>query len=300
MPLFGPPNVEKMSAKGDVKGLIKALGYHKDPDIPLSASGALAEMGTGSIEPLIAALHDNDKTVQKSAAEVLVKIGSPAVDMLVKAAVSRKVDKEAIKVLNQLGEQAVMRAGQELLERFLRAGEDCKDAASALADVGPPLVDSLVSILKDPQTDQVCNVQGSMCFILAYNMERMPHYGELLKELAARIEMGISLQGLTAGVLGEIGDKRAVEPLLGLLSSQDDLTRWVAAGSLFSIGHPLAVEPLLSLLTEQDLLITGKGLTWVLIGDGDTVKPLLADHHAGKRGAVEVMKKLGWGKTARR
>jgi hypothetical protein len=27
MGLFGPPDVEKMKAKGDVKGLIKALGY---------------------------------------------------------------------------------------------------------------------------------------------------------------------------------------------------------------------------------------------------------------------------------
>jgi len=29
MPLFGPPNVEKLKAKRDVKGLIKALGYQK-------------------------------------------------------------------------------------------------------------------------------------------------------------------------------------------------------------------------------------------------------------------------------
>ena len=30
MPLFGPPNVKKLKAKGNVKGLIKALGYDKD------------------------------------------------------------------------------------------------------------------------------------------------------------------------------------------------------------------------------------------------------------------------------
>ena len=31
MPLFGKPNVRKMKEEGDVKGLIKALSYTKDP-----------------------------------------------------------------------------------------------------------------------------------------------------------------------------------------------------------------------------------------------------------------------------
>ena len=32
MPLFGPPNVEKLKAKRSVDGLIKALGYKKDSE----------------------------------------------------------------------------------------------------------------------------------------------------------------------------------------------------------------------------------------------------------------------------
>ena len=31
MPMFGPPDVSKLDAKGDVPGLIKALGFQKDP-----------------------------------------------------------------------------------------------------------------------------------------------------------------------------------------------------------------------------------------------------------------------------
>ena len=30
MGLFGPPNVEKLKAKSDIDGLIKALAYEKD------------------------------------------------------------------------------------------------------------------------------------------------------------------------------------------------------------------------------------------------------------------------------
>jgi hypothetical protein len=38
MPLFGPPNVEKLKAKGDAPGLIKALGYQKDGPVHQAAS----------------------------------------------------------------------------------------------------------------------------------------------------------------------------------------------------------------------------------------------------------------------
>ena len=40
MGLFGPPNVEEMQAKGDVKGLIKGLGYWND-DVSMFLGGNL-------------------------------------------------------------------------------------------------------------------------------------------------------------------------------------------------------------------------------------------------------------------
>ena len=41
MPLFGPPNIEKLKEKRDVEGLIKAL-RHKDAKIRCDAAEALA------------------------------------------------------------------------------------------------------------------------------------------------------------------------------------------------------------------------------------------------------------------
>jgi hypothetical protein len=41
MPLFGPPNVEKMKAKGNVKGLIKALNYYQNMRVRRAAAEAL-------------------------------------------------------------------------------------------------------------------------------------------------------------------------------------------------------------------------------------------------------------------
>ena len=91
MPLFGPPNIEKLKAKGNIKGLIKALGYKKDAAIRQAAAQALMEMGFGwsavealrkigdarAVEPLIAALRDGDSDVRYKAARALWGIGDP-------------------------------------------------------------------------------------------------------------------------------------------------------------------------------------------------------------------------------
>ncbi|MCC7162462.1 MAG: HEAT repeat domain-containing protein [Anaerolineae bacterium] len=44
MPLFGPPNIEKLKAKHDVNGLIKALGDQKNSDLRAKAAKALGEI----------------------------------------------------------------------------------------------------------------------------------------------------------------------------------------------------------------------------------------------------------------
>lgn len=54
MALFGPPNVDKLKAKSDVKGLIKAVGYTKDAQVRQHAAEALGDIGDErAIEPLI-------------------------------------------------------------------------------------------------------------------------------------------------------------------------------------------------------------------------------------------------------
>lgn len=78
MDFFGPPNVEKMKRKRNIKGLIKALGYEKEIRIRRDAAEALGEIGDPrALEPLIAALRDKDKSLTLVAAEALGQIGDP-------------------------------------------------------------------------------------------------------------------------------------------------------------------------------------------------------------------------------
>jgi HEAT repeat protein len=70
--LFGPPNIEKMKTKRDIKGLIKALGYKKDNNVRLLAARTLGEIGDPqAVEPLLDCMWDE----RAIAATVMIALG---------------------------------------------------------------------------------------------------------------------------------------------------------------------------------------------------------------------------------
>ncbi len=74
MPLFGPPDIDKLTAREDVPGLIRALSYQKDGSVRASAAEALmtfALFDARPLEPLIAALDDPNWRVRSAAALTL-------------------------------------------------------------------------------------------------------------------------------------------------------------------------------------------------------------------------------------
>ena len=90
MPLFGPPDIEKLKAKGNIKGLIKALSYKKDDAIRQAAAQVLVEIrlsedfleaskkigDSRAVKPLIVIFNDKDPNVRCSAVKALGKIGN--------------------------------------------------------------------------------------------------------------------------------------------------------------------------------------------------------------------------------
>ena len=77
MPLFGPPDVEKLKARRDVQGLIKALDYQKDAGIRKQAAEALGELRDSRVmDALISALGDPDWQVRMRAVERWVSCGA--------------------------------------------------------------------------------------------------------------------------------------------------------------------------------------------------------------------------------
>ena len=139
MELSSPPNIEKMEAKHDIKGLVKALGYQKDVDIREAAAFALERIGdVRAVEPLIATLKDTYTSVRHAAVDALVKIGAPAVKPLIAAL--RDSDKNvrylAVNALCKLGDA---RAVEPLTAALKDSDKDVRYAAvDALGKIGAP------------------------------------------------------------------------------------------------------------------------------------------------------------------
>jgi HEAT repeat protein len=166
LPLFGPPNVDRLKARGDAPGLIKALEYQKLWRVRRDAAAALGQIGDAdAVEPLIAGLQDDNPSVRRAAAEALGQIGDvSALGPLIAALKSPAVDvrKTAAEALGQIGD-----AGS--LGPLLAALKDAswsvrRAAAESLGQIGDA---DAVEPLKVAFEDQDSNVRRAAGAALA-------------------------------------------------------------------------------------------------------------------------------------
>jgi HEAT repeat protein len=144
--LFGPPNIEKLEAKRNVQGLIKALSYEKDWQVQRNAAAALGQIGDArAVEPLSAALKDSNWIVRQNAAEALGKIGDArAVEPLIAVLKDRVKDvwQSAAAALEKIGWQPT-----DGNQRALRAVA-LREWDLAVRE-GPAAVEPLIAAIKD-------------------------------------------------------------------------------------------------------------------------------------------------------
>jgi hypothetical protein len=57
LPLFGPPNVEKLKAQHNVMGLMKALSYFKNYEVQRQAAAAMGQIGDALAAESLALPH---------------------------------------------------------------------------------------------------------------------------------------------------------------------------------------------------------------------------------------------------
>ncbi|MFA6226735.1 MAG: HEAT repeat domain-containing protein [Methanoregula sp.] len=89
------------------------------------------------------------------------------------------------------------------------------------------------------------------------------------------------IQYEAAEALGNLGDEKAVGPLIATLQYPDDDVRWKAAIALGEIGNPDAIAPLISLLSDEDRYVRSRAAHALsMIGEPAVPPPLI---HALKR-----------------
>ncbi|MBI5653944.1 MAG: HEAT repeat domain-containing protein [Chloroflexi bacterium] len=248
MGLFGPPDVEKMKAKRDVKGLIKALRYEKDWEIRKSAAAALGKICDASaVEPLVAALKDSNEHVRGYATEALGKIRDVrAVEPLITTLADSHlgVRTNAVYVLGMIGDaRAVKPLIAELKDiHFRHIRITAADALGKIGDVRA--VGPLIATLRDG------------------DMDVRKHAAEALGKIGwqpDKSETG-ALYWIALGNWNNcvIVGSSAIEPLIVLLYHENWDLRASVARALVSIYHKAALsdEERLRILSKRNEIIS--------------------------------------------
>jgi HEAT repeat protein len=257
-----PPKVDKLWRRGDVPGLLRALGYGLDGDeaemqagIPVRAEAAQAlaqAEGDGVSEAIVRALADPSPAVREVVIDALYERGSRrALDPLCAAATGWTAPElapgraGAVAVLEAMRDPEVsVRVADELLSRPEPPDEGDRDVVNRLAASAPDAltrtVGHLLSLLGDGERGERAGV--ILVWLAPASVEPLI---EALDEDTTR-------EG-AAFALGYIHDKRAVEPLCSLmLESPDPGVRRVAAWALGEIRDLMAMEALMLASNDAD------------------------------------------------
>jgi HEAT repeat protein len=276
MGLFGPPNIIKMEAKRDVEGLIKALRYRRDKKdeyrhVAQAAADALGYIGdVRAIEPLIVALEVSH--LGENALSALRKFGALTVEPLITALKhnDKKVRRYTATVLGEIRDA---RAVEPLIAALKDIdSEVCEAAAKALGEIGDVrAIEPLIAAFKDID----CKEAVAEALVLIGDVRAAAWPGSLRKFGAPAVEPLITalkhnkyyVRKGAATLLGNIGDVRAVEPLIAAL---EDIDRQETAEALGWIGDVHAFESLIAAFKQEAAEALGE------IGDVRAVEPLIA------------------------
>jgi HEAT repeat protein len=261
--LFGPPDVEALRGKGDVKGLIAALAHGPDRAVRCAAAQALGSLGDArAVHPLISAiLTDPEIVVWEAASEALGWICAPeAVEPLAEALASAHSARSArcVNMVREGAARALGRTGDaRALQPLIRALADpelrqtaaralgwlcersrdpvvCSGAAEALL----PLLDS--GDVRDTVLQALAETRDERA--IAPMVDALRHIHWAVNDASA------------IAAVASFG-RQAVQPLAALLADSDSEVRRRAVKALAQIGDPDAVEPLLDVLEQEDAAV---------------------------------------------
>jgi HEAT repeat protein len=290
MPLFGPPNIEKLKRKRDIQGLVRAL-HHKDADVRSRAADALSGMGDArAVEPLFAALEDREAEVRASAAVALGKLkDSSAVDALAVLLYQDSIHLVQLSAAEALGNLGDARAVPSLVMclQARQRGYDLRcdlhataglraAAASSLGQLGDRrALDPLSTALRKDDDMQVRTAAALSLGALGDARAIDPLVSALKRQSFERItqqqrdpmgradiivtlgrrEVGEPVRVAAARALKELGDlpaaERAVDPLIAALSDKCEDLHQAAAEALETIGGETAQRALAAYRARQ-------------------------------------------------
>jgi len=202
---------------------------------------ALVTIGPPATEALVRAVETAEPDVRRKAAFALGSIGDRRAAAALIAILQDEYNSTAARWLGRLGDPRAV----EFLTAELH-GDDpnlARSAATALADIGPPVVAPLVTALQGEK-------RWTRCWA-AEALAKIRDRRTVQPLIAALGDADRQVRCYAAQALGRIEDARAVEPLLKVLKDEDSGVRLMAARALGKLEDVRAVEPLLALLWNE-------------------------------------------------
>lgn len=278
MGIFGPPNIGELKAKKDVKNLIKSL-RNRNSDIRLQAAQALGEIrDKRAVEPLVKTLNDEIDWVQLNAASALGEIGD---ERAVEPLIAALKDKEFVprsRAAKALGKIKAPNAVESLIAALKDKDEGVRSsAAEALGNIGDTsAIKSLIKTLKEKNRyvrENSVKALKKMGWKPGNDTEKVYYliavedWDELVKIGKPAVDPLIKLlkcKGLyyqdyigkasVVKALGEIGDPRAVDPIIRASKDKDENIRKESEKALGKIKDPVAEEAIVQYFKQNYML----------------------------------------------
>jgi HEAT repeat protein len=253
-----------------VMPLIEVLEKSNDYHVRTSAVKALGRIGDmRAVWPLIQAVKARGFDARYLIVEALVNIGQPAVAQLIEALQNKHTDVvcTAAQALFSIGDEQAAPHLIELIRRtdsdevrifLIRALGELKDERAAVL---------LVAALQDQISSVVRLAKEGLVKI---GPSAVPPLVTALKTASAETVRVSSIH-----VLGQIKDRRALEPLIMALNDNSPQVRQAAATALGRLGGEEIIEPLIAVLKDNDPMVRHNAADALVMADSLAVPALI-------------------------
>jgi HEAT repeat protein len=264
MPIFGPPDVEKLKTKRDVNGLIKALNHpliNHTCHLNLEAAKALGQLGDPlAVQPLIDNLQRSGFDVMREAAAIALGLigDAQATQALIRATkdTSPKVRKAAAQALGKIGSTLATEVLiNALQDKFPEVQEQALQAIREIGDVRA--IKPLAAVYGDSKKyEGKFRVAASQ---VAQEIATSGKVGAVEVLIFVIQDYDGEARSMARRILVSLGNV-VIEPLCALMSSPDSAVRTTAAQALGQIGGIQVIQPLCLALQDSDYQVYATAL----------------------------------------
>jgi len=238
-----------------IESLIQDLA-DQNVSIKVNAVKALVEIGEPAVETLIQALEDNNPDVRENSAHALGKIGDErAVGPLIELLCDNKyweVEHAARHALANIGEPALDSLVSYINDQNGSLASRIQ-AVYALGGIGEPAVEPLVQLL----------TQNILCVEAASSLKDIGEPAvEPLIQILENDENQPQVRAQAVQALGGIGDKRAIEPLTKALNNKNERVRILAKSGLEKIENKGKYGIIATYGKEREFFIEDEKREW--------------------------------------